>query len=363
LPAFLSTAARSRATSGVLAAMLSLVVMGGLTALVGVAPSAAYKEMWSADFGSSLAFSATLLAALPLVLVALGFIVGYRSGVFNIGLEGQLAIGALAASIVGSKLNVPGVVHLPLSVLAGAVGGAAWAAIPALLRLWRSVNEIVSSLMLNFVALLLVGWLIGGPLKDGAAVNPQSSPVAKSAEMPQVLGLPGGLIVVALAALALSWLLGRTRLGFEMRTSAASATVAAHVGIPVRRVVWVGFLLSGACAGLGGAVELIGNQLVLTDGFSSGWGFTGIAVALIGGLNPWGCMLAGFFFAALEHAGSVLQFSLGVPASFAVVVEAVAVLLVLSAGFVRERRLRQLGRRDRGDSAATTSLPAKASVA
>lgn len=357
---WLKSAAGSRLFASVVAAGLSLAVMGALTAAVGVAPADAYSEMWRAAFGSWLTIATTLTAALPLILVALGFVVAYHAGVFNIGLEGQLSIGALAAVVVGSKLAPPAPLHLPLTILAGAAGGALWAAIPVLLKLLRDVNELVSSLMLNFVAILLVGWLVGGPLKDDQAVNPQSAPVRESAELPQVFDLPGGIVVVVAVAAALAWLLGRSRLGFEMRTVGAGGEVARRVGFDVRRVMVVSFLLSGACAGLAGAVDLLGNQLVVSEGFSAGWGFTGIAVALVGGLSPWGSILAGLFFGVLGRAGDALQFSLGVPVSFALVVQAVAVLLVLVASYLRERGLGPVRRMRLARDRASPTPEAKA---
>jgi simple sugar transport system permease protein len=335
----LKVLAQSRPFTTVLAAALSLLMMGALTAAVGVSPIDAYQEMWSADLGSSLALATTLTTALPLILVALGFVVAYHAGIFNIGLEGQLYTGALTALLVGSHMHVPALVHVPISLLAGAAAGATWAALPALLKLLGNVNEIVSSLMLNFVAILLIGWLVGGPLKDSAAASPQSVPVSHSAQLPTVFGMPSGLIVTLLAAGLIAWLLARTKLGFEMRTAGASAVVAKRVGIDTHKVVLLSFLMSGGLAGLAGAVELTGNQLVLTENFSSSWGFTGVAVALIGGLSPWGSIFAGLFFAGLTRAGDVMQFTLSVPVSFALIVEAVAVLLVLSSVYLRSGAL------------------------
>src|SRR5262249_47719360 len=147
-----------------------------------------YRQLWDGSFGSSYAVGVTATKALPLVLAALGFTVGFRAGVFNIGLEGQIYTGALAAALVGAKLDWPTAAHLPLTILAGAAGGAAWALLPALLKVWRNVNEIVSSLLLNYVAIYLVNYLIGGPVKDPAAIYPQTESVLSSAQLPVFVG-------------------------------------------------------------------------------------------------------------------------------------------------------------------------------
>lgn len=341
---------RTGLATSVVAAAAALVVSSLLTTVVGASPADAFGQLWDGAFGSLYALGITATKALPLILVALGFTVCFRAGVFNIGLEGQLYAGGLASALVGSRLDWPLAVHLPLTLLAGAAAGAAWALLPALLKILRGVNEIVSSLLLSYVAIFLTNYLIGGPLKDPAAIYPQTSTVLHSAQLPVLVGgtkINAG-IVVALVAAGLVWLLlARTTLGYELRTAGASVRVAEYAGIDVRRATLVAFLASGACGGLAGAVEVLGNQFRLVESFSPGWGYTGIAVALLGGVQAWGSVLAGLFFGVLGSGADQLQFRLGVPAAFVLIVQSVAVIFVLGSGWVGEQLRALLGRRRR----------------
>jgi ABC-type uncharacterized transport system permease subunit len=331
---------RGGVAASVLAAVAALLVSGALTTVVGASPLDAYRQIWNGSFGSSYAVGVTATKALPLVFVAIGFTVAFRAGVFNIGLEGQIYTGGLAAALVGANLHAPAVLHLPVTILAGAAGGAAWALLPALLKVWLEVNEIVTSLLLNYVAIYLTSYLIGSPVKDPAAIYPQTESVLPSAQLPVLVGgtkINAG-IVLALVVAALVWLLlARTTLGYELRTVGASTRVAQYVGIDVRRSVLVAFVVSGACGGLAGTVEILGNQFRLLEGFSPGWGYTGIAVALLGGVTAWGSVVAGFFFGVLGSGADQMQFRLGVPSAFVLVVQAIAVIFVLASGWIREQ--------------------------
>jgi ABC-type uncharacterized transport system permease subunit len=347
---------RSSLPLSILSALAALIVSGALTAVVGASPIDAYRQIWNGAFDSSYAIGITSTKALPLLFVALGFTVAFRAGIFNIGLEGQLYCGALAAVVVGTTLHAPTAVHLPLAVLAGAAGGAAWAALPAVLKLARGVNEIVSSLLLNYVAILLTSYLLGGPLKDPTAIYPQSENVDATARLPVLVDgtkITGGIVLALVLAAAVWWVLAKTRLGFEIRTIGASTRVAGYAGVNVKRVTLTTFLISGALGGLAGTVEILGNQSALLENFSPGWGYTGIAVALLGGVHAWGCVLAAFFFGVLGSGADLIQYRLGVPAEFVLVVQAVAVVFVLASGFLREWRPARFRSRE-----LTVALPA-----
>jgi general nucleoside transport system permease protein len=335
-------------TVSIAAGAAALVLSSLLTTVVGASPIDAFREIWNGAFGGSYAVGVTFTKALPLGFVALGFAVAFRSGVFNIGLEGQLYMGGLAGALVGGRLHAPAAVALPVTLLAAAAGGGLWALIPAVLKLARNANEIVVSLMLNYVAIFIVNYLIGGPVKDPAAIYPQTAEVLPSAQLPVLVSgtnINAGLIVIVGAAVLVWFLLKRTVLGYEMETVGASPRVARYVGIDVRRTTLVAFLVSGALGGLAGAVEVLGNQFRLVENFSPGWGYTGIVVALLGAANPWGCLLAAFYFGLLGSGADQLQFRLGVPAAFVLIVQALAVIFVLASGWLYEQWLRRVSRR------------------
>jgi ABC-type uncharacterized transport system permease subunit len=335
-------------TVSIAAGAAALVLSSLLTTVVGASPLDAFREIWNGAFGGSYAVGVTLTKSLPLGFVALGFAVAFRSGVFNLGLEGQLYMGALAGALVGGHLDAPTAIALPVTLLAAAAGGGLWALIPAVLKLTRNVNEIVVGLMLNYVAIFVVNYLIGGPVKDPAAIYPQTAQVHASAQLPVLVSgttINAGIIVIVGAAALLWFLLQRTVLGYEMKTVGASPRVAQYVGIDVRRTTLVAFLLSGALGGLAGAVAVLGNQFRLVENFSPGWGYTGIVVALLGAASPWGCLLAAFYFGVLGSGADQLQFRLGVPAAFVLIVQALAVIFVLASGWLHAQWLSRAARR------------------
>jgi simple sugar transport system permease protein len=332
----------------VLAGVLAVVLASLLTTTVGVSPVDALRELWNGAFGSDYQVGVTLTKALPLAFVALGFTIAFRTGLFNIGLEGQLYAGGLSAGLVGAHMDAPAAIHLPVAILAAALGGAAWALIPALLRIGRGVNEIVTSLLLNYAAIYLTDWLISGPVKDPAAIYPQTPRIASSAELPVLVEgtkITAGVILAVAVAVVLWFLMARTAFGYQMTAVGTSPRVARYAGIPVRRTMLIAFLVSGAMGGLAGGVEILGNQYRVVQDFSASWGYTGIAVALLGMATPVGCLVAALYFGILGAGAEQLQFRLGVPASLALIVQALAVILVLAAGWLRHTAGLRLVRR------------------
>jgi simple sugar transport system permease protein len=321
----------SRLAAAVMAGLVTLLVTAVLLAIIGVNPIDGLQEIWTGAFGSKFALGNTTVKTLPLLFTALGFTVAYRCGIFNLGLEGQLYMGALAAVVIGTQLHAPAIIHLPVAIVASALAGALWAAIPAALKLWRGVNEIVTSLFLSYVAILFTSYMLNGPLAAEGAGFPQSEPVATSAQFPILVSntkISYAIFLALAAAIAITFLF-RTRLGYEMRTVGASRRVADYAGINSRRVMATGFLLSGALGGLAGMVEVLGNQYVLIQNFSPGWGYTGIAAAVLGGLTAWGCVAASIFFGVISSGADQLQLTLHVSSTLALVVQALAVIFVL----------------------------------
>ncbi|HEY0777208.1 MAG TPA: ABC transporter permease [Gemmatirosa sp.] len=310
--------------------------------------SQALAAFWQGAFGSTDAVvSATLVRATPLILAGLAVAVAFRAGVLNLGAEGQLLVGAAAAATVGLALApVLGGATVVAALVAGAVAGACWAGIAAELRARFGVLEVISTIMLNFVALYAVGWLVRGPLQEPTHVYPQSATLAPGGRLPLLVPdsrLHAGLALAVAAAAALWWTLRATWAGFRLRAVGLNPAAATSAGrIDVSRVTTRAFLVSGALAGLAGAVEVTGVTFALYDNFSPGYGYTAVAVALLAGLHPLGVLATGTLFGALEAGASAMQRDAGVPATVAGVIEASLVLVVLAVE-TRRRRSAEAG--------------------
>lgn len=286
--------------------------------------------------------SDTLVRATPLIIAGLAVAFAFRGGVFNIGAEGQLLIGAVAATAVTLASTASlGRLLLVFSLGAGAMAGALWAWIAAELRRRFHVLEIISTIMLNFVAIHLVSFLVRGPLQEPTRIYPQTSTFLPSARLPLLITgtrLHLGFALAVALAVALSWLFRRTSFGFRVRATGASPSAAEAAGlIDTGKTSMAVFLISGAIAGIAGSVEVSGVTYALYENLSPGYGYTAIAVALIAGLNPLGIIGSGIFFGALETAASALQREFGFPASVASVVEAALILSALTIAAFRGR--------------------------
>ncbi len=339
--------ARLPGLSALLALAITLLVTGVGLWLGGYDPVVAGRALASGSFGSVDAFlSITLVRAVPLLFTGLAVALAFRAGVWNIGAEGQLYAGAAAAAWVGLAVGgaAPGWLVVPALLAAAALAGAAWAALPAVMKLRLGVGEVITTLLMNFVALNLVGWLVRGPLQEPRGVFPQSALIAEAARLPRLV--PGTRLhlgfALAIAAAFLLWAFFRfTRAGFRVRAVGASAEAARIAGkIPTARVLFGVFLFSGALAGLAGAVEVSGVTFALYDNLSPGHGYTAIAVALLAGLHPAGVVLTALFFGALEAGAGAMQRVAGVPAAWVNVVEALAILSLLALDRGVRRSLR-----------------------
>jgi ABC-type uncharacterized transport system permease subunit len=317
------------------AVVLGLGVLAiGLEA-AGYDAAAALGALWSGAFGSWYAFtSATLVRAVPLTLIGLGIAIAFRGGAFNIGAEGQFYAGAIVATWVG--LHVAGW-PVPLAtgavLLGGALAGAVWVAVPVWLKLRFGVIEVISTLLLNFVAESLVSLMVQGPLQESSHIYPQSDPIAETARLPLLTGrLHAGFLLALLAAVLLWLLFSRTLWGFRLRAVGVGPRAAeVSGGIDSQRMGAVALFLSAAMAGLAGGVEVSGVSYALFQNLSPGYGFTGIAVALLGGLHPVGVVVSGILFGALEAGAGAMQREAGVPAVAVYVVEAVIIIVALLA--------------------------------
>jgi ABC-type uncharacterized transport system permease subunit len=345
--------------------VVAAVVLGlGVLALgleaAGYDASAALGALWFGAFGSWYAFaSSTLVRAVPLILIGLGIAIAFRAGAFNIGAEGQFYAGAIAATWVGLHLaGRPAPIAVGALVLVAALAGAVWVAIPVWLKLRFGVIEVISTLLLNFVAESLVSFMVLGPLQERSRIYPQSESIAESARLPFLPGtrLHVGLLLALVAALILWFLFSRTLWGFRLRAVGAGPRAAeVSGGIDSQRLGAIALFLSAAMAGLAGGVEVSGVSYALFQNLSPGYGFTGIAVALLGGLHPAGVVVSGIFFGALEAGAGAMQREAGVPAAAVYVVEAVIIIVALLAttpkgGWSGARVIRRI--KPRGSKAA-----------
>lgn len=299
---------------------------------------------WDGAFGSAFAvWSATLVRTTPLLFVGLAVALAFRAGVLNIGAEGQFILGAMCASLVALASDAwPGVVVIPAMIAAGAFGGAAWAGIAAWLRRRFGVLEVISTIMLNFIALAAISWAVRGPLQEPTKVYPQSLTFPESARWPFLI--PGqrlhlGFVVALGLALALWWVMTRSAVGLRIRAIGLGANAAASAGgVDPGRLSARVFVASGAIAGLAGASEVGGVTWALYEGISPGYGYTAIAVALLARLDPRWVVLSALFFGVLEAGGASMQREAGVPAVAVQIVTAVVLLAVLGAARWRQQR-------------------------
>ena len=332
-----------RGTGRALAAAAALVALAVallalLLALTGHDTGAALSALWRGSLGSPYAIhSATLVRATPLVLAGLAVAVAFGGGVLNVGAEGQLLVGGAVAAAIGVRLAPAlGPLTIPAALVAGATCGAAWAGVAALLRHRFGVLEVISTIMLNFVALYGVGYLVRGPLQEPLRIYPQSPTLEAGARLPMLV--PGtrlhvGFALAVICAAAAWWVLRATAAGFRLRATGLNPFAAASAGgVRVARTTAAAFLVSGALAGLAGAVEVTGVTYALYENLSPGYGYTAIAVALLARLDPLATLGTGILFGALEAGAGAMQRDAGVPSVVVDVVEATLILIVVALG-------------------------------
>jgi len=328
---------RRLARAGVVLAalLLGVLLLGAALGAAGYDAPRALRALWNGSLGSSYALtSSTLVRMVPLALTGLAVALAFRAGVWNIGADGQLLVGAACAMAVGlGTTGFPGSLSLTLALIAGAVGGGAWAWIAAVLRTRFHVFEVITTIMLNFIALDLVAYLVRGPLQEPTHAYPQTVALREAARMPRLLPnsrLHAGLLIAVLAALVIWWVLRTTATGFRIRTAGSNPEAARVAGqIDVVRLTHRALVSSGALAGLAGAIEVTGVTFALYEDISPGYGYTAIAVALLAGLDPLGVLGAAFLFAALESGALAMQREAGVPSVVVAVVEGALILFAL----------------------------------
>jgi general nucleoside transport system permease protein len=346
----------------VLAVIAALLFGAVMLILLGANPIEGYSEMFVGAFGSGDALVATILKATPLLFVGVGIVIAFRANVINIGAEGQMVLGGLFATMAALYLpEMPPIIMIPAVLFAGILGGALWGWIPGMLKAYYRVNEILSTIMLNIVAVQLMAYLLRGPLIDPGEIErgtriPQTARLAESADLPMLFGdrLHIGPLLAVLCAIGAYYLLWRTPVGYRLRAVGLSEHAARYAGIPVRRTIALALTLSGAMAGLAGAVLVFGSEShrMVTDGstmgFTGGAGFNGIVAALLGGLHPLWTIPASFLFGGLIVGGQALQRAVQVPSALIVALNGLVVVFVVAADRYRVRLLAVEDREDPG---------------
>lgn len=334
----------------VLATLAALGVGAIMLQLLGANPLTAYRALLNGAFGSKNALADTIVRATPLLLVALGICIAFRAGVINIGGEGQLVAGAILGTLIALKFpDAPGIVIIPLGLIAGFIGGAIWGGIPGVLKAYFNVNEILSTIMLNIIAVQGMNYLLRGPMIDpvqaqAASRIPQTARFTAAFDLPRLVPTRlhlGALIAVILAFLVYI-LLWRTTVGYRIRAVGLNPDASRYAGINVKRNIVLALLLSGAFAGLAGAVQVYGvHHRMFTDGSLAGFtgsaGFNGIVAALFGKLNPIGAIPASFVFGALIVGANSLQRTMQVPAALSTVLNGLVVIFVVSSELLSRR--------------------------
>lgn len=328
----------------VAAFVFALVVAAGVIAATGGEPVPALAAMAQGAFGDTNGLLRSLAKATPLLFSALAVAVGLKAGLFNIGVEGQLLIGGITAAWAGYAIpHLPIWIHLPLALACGAAAGAAWAFVPGALRAWRGSHEVIVTIMMNYVAIQLTHLLVNGPMKDPntmASATPYVLPSAQLWKLEGGTNFSAGILLALLAALAVHILLSRTALGLEIRAVGQNPRAARFTGIPVARTMATAMTISGALAGLAGAVEVLAVHRRFLDAFSPGYGFDSIAVALLGRLHPLGITLSALLFGGLSGGSIYMESWTDTPRQIAGIVQAV-VIVAVAAQYVRKRKARK----------------------
>lgn len=302
---------------------------------------ASYRALFRGSIGSVYAISETLFAATPLLIAALGIALGFQAGLFNIGAQGQMIMGALVATYVGVYVSAPAIVHVPLTLFAGIVGGLIWGGIPGLLKARTGAHEVITTIMFNFIALYFIQWILTTPgLQDPGRNNPVSAALAETARLPRLFGSSYRVTIAFLIALAavygVHWLLYKSSIGFEFRAVGANPHAGRYAGMNVAFVITLAMSIAGGLAGMAGA-----NQVMALDPYKASpalagfVGFDAITVALLGRSNPIGVMWAALLFGALSAGGREMQGAAQVPIDLVVVLQALIVIFVAAPGLIR----------------------------
>ncbi len=322
----------------VMAVILALIIGAIILAVSGANPIEAYLALFRGAFGSPVAVQRTLEKATPLIFTGLAVAFAFKGGLFNIGAQGQLLVGGIVAAALGFGISgLPAIIHIPLALFGGALAGALYGAIPGALKAWSGAHEVITTIMLNFIAINITDYLADGPWKDTSPGNivARTPKILPSAEIPVVAFIPLGFVIGCLMAAVTWYILYQTSLGYEIRTVGLNSNAALYAGIKVAFTVILTMTLSGLLAGMGGAIETLGVVGRYQPGFNLGLGFDGITVALLGKTHPFGVIPAAILLGAMRAGSSQMQFDAGVAKEITDVIIALMLFFVAADQIVR----------------------------
>ena len=302
-----------KAVSVPLLSVVMALLIGAIILIVsGANPISAYVALFNGAFGSADAFARTLEKATPLIFGGLAVAFAFKAGLFNIGGQGQLLVGGIVAAYIGFAFEgLPFIIHMPLALLGGSLAGAAFAAIAGALRAYTGAHEVITTIMLNYIAINLTDYLANGPWKDEGIIA-RTPAVLETAVIPSFRGYPFGFLIACLMAVLTYLLLYRTTWGYAIRTTGLNSNAAQYAGIKVAQIIVLTMAFSGLLAGMGGAVETLGVVGRFQPGFNAGLGFDGITIALLGKTNPLGVIPAAILVGAMQAGANQMQFDAGV---------------------------------------------------
>ena len=337
------------------AILIAMAVASLLIVAIGINPVEAYITLFKGAFGSSYRRSEVLVRMTPLLFTGIGVAVAFRAGMFNMGGEGQFAMGTLACILV--MLYVPaGVLVIPLALLAAFLGGGLYGAVPGFLKAKLGVSEAIVTIMMNFIATLLISRLLNGPLKDPNGYMPQTALTPPNAYLPIILEntrLHAGFILAILVAIIFYVIMFYTPFGYKIRAVGSNRNAARYGGYNVPRLMILAMIISGGLAGVAGAVEIGGLHHRLLEGVSANFGWDAIAVALIGKQNPLGIIVSSLLFAALKVGGNAMQSTRGVPYNLVEVLQGLVIMFALGSEFFTRYRVRYLSSSKGGTTKCT----------
>jgi simple sugar transport system permease protein len=314
-----------------------------IIAALGASPAQAIQYLFIGAFGSASNIATTLVKATPLIFTGLCACFAYRCGVFNLGGEGQFVMGACVSIWVSVTWGFTGFAATLTCLLLGALAGGIWGALPGILKITRGLNEIIVSIMLNYVAILFMGLMYTSLLREGSV--PQTPAVPDATQITRIfpdIRITWGIVIAVAVAMVIHYFLFNTSGGFRLRAVGLNRTASRFNGFAVNKYTLLSFIVSGGIAGLGGSVELLGTQYRLMSGFGQGFGFDGVAIALIAQLNPLATVFIAYFFAVLRTGATTMQVGTGVPTSVIDIIQAMVIVFAV-AGFaiVRMPQIRQ----------------------
>ncbi|MCS6908666.1 MAG: ABC transporter permease [Anaerolineales bacterium] len=351
LPSLLANTAAERLSHSIrallqpLGAVLAALVVGAaLIALTGVDPFFAYQKMWEGIAKSNYQIGLVLVKATPLLIIGLGLGLAFNSGVFNIGAEGQLYMGALIGTAIAIQAwGLPAWLHILLSLVGGFVGGGLWGLLPGYLKARHNINEVITTILLNYIAIYIVSYFTHGPLRDNPfaeAALPQTPEVQPSSQLPLIwpptrlhAGFPLGILLAAILYIVTY----RMAFGYKARAVGSSPAAAHYAGMNPTQIMVIVMVVSGGLAGIAGTVEILGVQHRLRDMFSPGLGYSAIAIALMGNNHPLGILLASVVFGALQVGANNMQALAGVPVTIVDVIQAMVIFFVAVGAIIRWR--------------------------